>query len=44
MYYIVGTSINLCTLLEDGDGANIFCAFNPSQAKETYLMVTTKRF
>ncbi|KAI7738466.1 hypothetical protein M8C21_031595 [Ambrosia artemisiifolia] len=29
------------TLFEDGDGANTFCAFNPTQAEETYSMVTT---
>ncbi|KAK2652950.1 hypothetical protein Ddye_012806 [Dipteronia dyeriana] len=31
-------------LFEDGDGANTFCAFNPTQAEETYLMVTAIRF
>jgi Photosynthetic reaction centre protein len=29
------------TLFEDGDGANTFRAFNPTQAEETYSMVTT---
>ncbi|KAH0781523.1 hypothetical protein KY290_001121 [Solanum tuberosum] len=28
------------TLFEDGDGAKTFRAFNPTQAKETYSMVT----
>ncbi|XBH73770.1 hypothetical protein VPH35_100829 [Triticum aestivum] len=32
------------TLFEDGDGANTFRAFNPTQAEETYSMVTTNRF
>ncbi|XP_035835855.1 photosystem II D2 protein-like [Helianthus annuus] len=32
------------TLFEDGDGANTFRAFNPTQAKETYSMVTANRF
>ncbi|KAL8256351.1 hypothetical protein R6Q59_031418, partial [Mikania micrantha] len=32
------------TLFEDGDGTNILCAFNPTQAKETYSMVTANRF
>ena len=32
------------TLLEDGDGANTFRAFNPTQAEETYSMVTANRF
>ena len=32
------------TLFEDGDGANTFHAFNPTQAEETYSMVTTNRF
>ncbi|XP_047259770.1 photosystem II D2 protein-like [Capsicum annuum] len=32
------------TLFEDGDGANTFHAFNPTQAKETYSMVTANRF
>jgi hypothetical protein len=27
------------TLFEDGDGANTFRAFNPTQAEETYSMV-----
>jgi photosystem II P680 reaction center D2 protein len=31
------------TLFEDGDGANTFRAFNPTQAEETYSMVTTNR-
>jgi photosystem II P680 reaction center D2 protein len=31
------------TLFEDGDGANTFRAFNPTQA-ETYSMVTANRF
>jgi hypothetical protein len=26
------------TLFEDGDGANTFRAFNPTQAEETYLV------
>jgi photosystem II P680 reaction center D2 protein len=30
------------TLFEDGDGANTFRAFNPTQAEETYSMVTAK--
>ncbi|KAL5067429.1 hypothetical protein RYX36_018316 [Vicia faba] len=32
------------TLFEDGDGANTFCAFNPTQAEETYSMVTANLF
>ncbi|XP_039048939.1 photosystem II D2 protein-like [Hibiscus syriacus] len=28
----------------DGDGANTFRAFNPTQAEETYSMVTANRF
>jgi photosystem II P680 reaction center D2 protein len=32
------------TLFQDGDGANTFCVFNPTQAEETYSMVTTNRF
>ncbi|MED6206817.1 hypothetical protein PIB30_030263 [Stylosanthes scabra] len=32
------------TLFEDGDGANTFHAFNPTQAEETYSMVTANRF
>ncbi|CAM6078413.1 unnamed protein product [Sphagnum tenellum] len=32
------------TLFEDGDGANTFRAFNPTQSKETYSMVTTNCF
>jgi photosystem II P680 reaction center D2 protein len=27
------------TLYQDGNGANTFCAFNPTQAEETYSMV-----
>jgi photosystem II P680 reaction center D2 protein len=32
------------TLFEDGDKANTFGAFNPTQAEETYSMVTANRF
>ena len=32
------------TLFEDGDGANTFRAFNPTQAEKTYSMVTANRF
>jgi photosystem II P680 reaction center D2 protein len=32
------------TLFEDGDGVNTFRAFNPTQAEETYSMVTANRF
>ncbi|KAL7586868.1 hypothetical protein Lser_V15G35705 [Lactuca serriola] len=32
------------TLFEDGDGENTFYAFNPTQAEETYSMVTANRF
>jgi photosystem II P680 reaction center D2 protein len=32
------------TLFEDGDGANTFRAFNPTQAEETYSIVTANRF
>ncbi|KAF9602747.1 hypothetical protein IFM89_030635 [Coptis chinensis] len=32
------------TLFEDGDGANTFCAFNPTQVEKTYSMVNTNRF
>jgi photosystem II P680 reaction center D2 protein len=28
------------TLFEDGDGANTFRAFNPTQSEETYSVVT----
>ncbi|KAF3670117.1 Photosystem II D2 protein [Capsicum annuum] len=31
-------------LFEYGDGANTFCSFNPTQAEETYSMVTANRF
>jgi photosystem II P680 reaction center D2 protein len=32
------------TLFEDGDGANTFRAFNPTQSEETYSMVTANHF
>ncbi|KAG6542984.1 hypothetical protein Mapa_015676 [Marchantia paleacea] len=32
------------TLFEDGDGANTFRAFNPTQSEETYSMVIANRF
>ena len=32
------------TLFEDGDGANTFKAFDPTQEEETYSMVTANRF
>ncbi|TYH25128.1 hypothetical protein ES288_A03G144500v1 [Gossypium darwinii] len=32
------------TLFEDGDGANTFRAFNPTQAEENYSMVTANYF
>ncbi|KAM3360714.1 hypothetical protein P3S68_015568 [Capsicum galapagoense] len=32
------------TLFEDGDSANTFRAFNPTQAEETYSMVTANSF
>ncbi|MCD9641533.1 hypothetical protein HAX54_027746 [Datura stramonium] len=32
------------TLFEDGDSANTFRAFNPTQAEETYSMVTANHF
>ncbi|KAK7829730.1 photosystem ii d2 protein [Quercus suber] len=32
------------TLFEDGDSANIFRAFNPTQLEETYSTVTTNSF
>jgi len=32
------------TLFEDGDASNTFRAFNPTQAEETYSMVTANRF
>ena len=32
------------TLFEDGDGANTFRSFNPTQAEETYSIVTANRF
>nr|QQP17278.1 photosystem II protein D2 [Selaginella exaltata] len=32
------------TLFEDGDGANTFRAFNPTQSEETYSTVTANRF
>ncbi|CAN6454791.1 unnamed protein product [Victoria cruziana] len=32
------------TLFDDGDGANTFHAFNPTQTEETYSMVTANRF
>jgi photosystem II P680 reaction center D2 protein len=31
-------------LFEDGDQANTFGAFNPTQSEETYSMVTANRF
>ncbi len=31
-------------LFEDGDGANTFKAFEPTQEEETYSMVTANRF
>lgn len=31
-------------LFENSDSANTFCAFNPTQAEETYSMVTANRF
>ncbi|CAL0314889.1 unnamed protein product [Lupinus luteus] len=31
-------------LFEDDDGANALCSFNPTQAEETYSMVTANRF
>ncbi|KAF6149234.1 hypothetical protein GIB67_026090 [Kingdonia uniflora] len=39
---IHGTTIEN-TLFEDGDGVNTFRDFNPSQAEETYSMVTANR-
>jgi photosystem II P680 reaction center D2 protein len=32
------------TLFEDGDGANTFRAFTPTQSEETYSFVTANRF
>ena len=32
------------TLFEDGDAANTFRAFTPTQSEETYSMVTANRF
>ncbi|KAM0941032.1 putative photosystem II [Dioscorea sansibarensis] len=32
------------TLFEDGNSPNTLCAFNPTQAEETYSMVTSNRF
>ncbi|MGD1928993.1 MAG: photosystem II D2 protein (photosystem q(a) protein), partial [Leptolyngbyaceae cyanobacterium] len=32
------------TLFDDGDGSNTFRAFEPTQAEETYSMVTANRF
>ena len=32
------------TLFEDGEGANTFRAFEPTQSEETYSMVTANRF
>ncbi len=32
------------TLFEDGEGSNTFPGFNPTQAEETYSMVTANRF
>ncbi|MFS7942676.1 putative photosystem II [Helianthus anomalus] len=32
------------TLFKNGDGVNTFHAFNPTQAEETYSMVTANRF
>ena len=32
------------TIFEDGDAANTFRAFTPTQAEETYSMVTANRF
>ncbi|KAJ6973749.1 hypothetical protein NC653_033933 [Populus alba x Populus x berolinensis] len=43
LYVIHGATVE-DTLFEDGDGANTFCVFNPTQAEETYSMVTANRF
>ncbi|KAH0854421.1 LOW QUALITY PROTEIN: hypothetical protein HID58_069164 [Brassica napus] len=39
---VLGAAL-LCAI-HDGDGANTFRAFNPTQAEETYSMVTANRF
>ena len=43
LYAIHGATVEN-TLVEDGDEANTFCAFNSTQAEETYSMVTANRF
>nr|KJB10925.1 hypothetical protein B456_001G234300 [Gossypium raimondii] len=43
LYAIHGATVEN-TLFEDGDGVNIFRAFNPTQAEETYSMVTANHF
>ncbi|KAI5398350.1 hypothetical protein KIW84_063947 [Lathyrus oleraceus] len=43
LYIIHGATVEN-TLFEDGDGANTFRAINPTQAEETYSMVTANRF
>ncbi|THG22321.1 hypothetical protein TEA_010004 [Camellia sinensis var. sinensis] len=43
LYAIHGATVEN-TLFEDGDGANTFRAFNPTQVEETYSMVTANRF
>ena len=40
LYAIHGATVEN-TLFENGDGANTFRDFNPTQAKETYSMVTS---
>ena len=39
---IYGATVN--TLVEDGDRANTFCVFNPTQAEQTYSMVAANQF
>ncbi|KAK7348271.1 hypothetical protein VNO80_22822 [Phaseolus coccineus] len=43
LYAIHGATVEN-TLFEDGDGVNTLCAFNPTQAEETYPMVTVNHF
>jgi len=44
LLYAIHGAIVENILFEDGDCANTFRAFNSTQAKETYSMVTANRF
>lgn len=43
MYWVLTTIVENI-LFEDGDGTNIFRAFNPTQAEKIYSMVTANPF